>query len=86
MFLDSKKGQVGLGPIFVAVAVLGLVLGFIIFVLLLPLIGSFIDMGVESSEEHSDPVTSFIIKSIPFWIVLIFFAMLVYFVASGGGR
>lgn len=86
MFSDSKKAQAGIGPILVIVAVLGLFLAFAIFVIILPVLNSFIGMGVDASNDSGDWFTSFIIKLIPLWIIIIFVALLVYFVATAGGN
>lgn len=81
----GKKAQAGIGPILVVVGILGLILSFIIFTITMPITNEFIEMGVNSSEEHNDVVTSFIIKSLPVWVIIIFLAMLVYIIATGGG-
>ena len=82
--LRRNKGQAGIGPILVVVAILGLILSFIIYALFTPVTNEFINMGTEASEDKGDNVTSFLIKLIPGWIVIIFLGMLVYAIASGG--
>lgn len=81
----GKKAQVGIGPILVVVGILGLIISFTVFAIVTPVTNEFIEMGVNSSVEHNDVVTSFIISAIPVWIVIIFLAMLIYVIATGGG-
>jgi hypothetical protein len=74
----------GIGPIIVIVGILALILSVIVFALLSPILDEFIGMGVAASDDHDDPITGFLLKIIPLWIIFIFLGMLVYVIASGG--
>lgn len=71
--------------IFGAVALLVGLLIIIIYSLLSPVMKEFIDMGVNSSEEHDDSVTKFFISLIPAWILLLIVGYVLFMIFSGGG-
>jgi len=80
----KRKGQ--LGFVFVIAGLLMLVLGVIVFSLLSPVLGEFIEVGVNASNAQGDTATSFFISLYPIWIVFLLLATAVFIVSSGGGR
>lgn len=81
----GSKAQATPGFIVVFILLVFLALSVIIYSLLSPVLGEFVDMGVDSSDDHDDGVTGFFIKITPFFIVLVFLGYAIFFIASRGG-
>jgi len=79
----NKRGQMGF--IMVVAGLLLLLLSVIVFSLLSPITGEFIEMGRNSSEAHGDTATSFIISLFPVWIIILLLGSAAYIIARGGG-
>lgn len=79
----NKHGQIGF--IMGLAGFLILIMAIITFALLSPILGSFIEMGRNSSEARGDSATSFIISLAPLWIVLLLVGIGIYLISSGGG-
>jgi hypothetical protein len=81
--MNNKAQMPGFLVLFIVICFF--VLSLFTFSLLSPVVKEFVDVGVASSDEHDQPVTSFLIKLFPFLIVILLFGMLVWAIATGGG-
>lgn len=79
----NVKAQVN--PVLVILGLVFLFVSIVIVSLLGEPMQAFMDVGIASSDAHGDAPTSFIIRLIPFALILFIFLAAGWFILTGGG-